>query len=303
MANTFQITVPDIGNFDSVEVIDVIVKIGDTIKKEDSLITVESDKASMDIPSTHEGKVTAINLKVGDKIKQGSNILVIELSASSDKSEKAENKTEIKSEVKKEVPTETITKKSNLTSTHETEVVVLGSGPGGYTAAFRAADLGKKVVLIERYGTLGGVCLNVGCIPSKALLHTAKVITDAEETAEHGVTFGAPKIDLEKIRHWKANDVVGKLTQGLGAMAKQRQVTVIQGVGELTSSHQIKVIMADGQIETIGFEHCIIAAGSQATKFPGIKDDPRIMDSTGALELKDIPKCLLIVGGLSLIHI
>jgi len=305
MANTFQITVPDIGNFDSVEVIDVIVKIGDTIKKEDSLITVESDKASMDIPSTHEGKVTAINLKVGDKIKQGSNILVIELSESSDKPQKSENKietkTEAKAEVKKEVPpqasAETITKKSSLTSTHETEVVVLGSGPGGYTAAFRAADLGKKVVLIERYSTLGGVCLNVGCIPSKALLHTAKVITDAEETAEHGVTFGAPKIDLEKIRHWKANDVVGKLTQGLGAMAKQRQVTVIQGVGEFTSSHQIKVTKADGQIETIGFEYCIIAAGSQSTKFPGIQEDPRIMDSTGALELKDIPKRLLIVGG------
>jgi len=305
MANTFQITVPDIGNFDSVEVIDVIVKIGDTIKKEDSLITVESDKASMDIPSTHEGKVTAINLKVGDKIKQGSNILVIELSESSDKPQKSENKietkTEVKAEVKKEVSPqaskETITKKSNLTSTYETEVVVLGSGPGGYTAAFRAADLGKKVVLIERYSTLGGVCLNVGCIPSKALLHTAKVITDAEETAEHGVTFGAPKIDLEKIRHWKANDVVGKLTQGLGAMAKQRQVTVIQGVGEFTSSHQIKVTKADGQIETIGFEHCIIAAGSQSTKFPGIQEDPRIMDSTGALELKDIPKRLLIVGG------
>ena len=305
MANTFQITVPDIGNFDSVEVIDVIVKIGDTIKKEDSLITVESDKASMDIPSTHEGKVTAINLKVGDKIKQGSNILVIELTEPSDKPQKAENKTEIKTEVKveakKEVspqaPTQTITKKSDVTSTHETEVVVLGSGPGGYTAAFRAADLGKKVVLIERYSTLGGVCLNVGCIPSKALLHTAKVITDAEETAEHGVTFGDPKIDLEKIRHWKANDVVGKLTQGLSAMAKQRQVDVIQGVGEFTTSHQIKVTKADGKIETVGFEHCIVAAGSQATKFPGVKDDPRIMDSTGALELKDIPKRLLIVGG------
>jgi len=305
MANTFQITVPDIGNFDSVEVIDVIVKIGDTIKKEDSLITVESDKASMDIPSAHEGKVTAINLKVGDKIKQGSNILVIELTEPSNKPQKAENKTEIKTEVKveakKEVspqaPTQTITKKSDVTSTHETEVVVLGSGPGGYTAAFRAADLGKKVVLIERYSTLGGVCLNVGCIPSKALLHTAKVITDAEETAEHGVTFGNPKIDLEKIRHWKANDVVGKLTQGLSAMAKQRQVDVIQGVGEFTTSHQIKVTKADGKIETVGFEHCIVAAGSQATKFPGVKDDPRIMDSTGALELKDIPKRLLIVGG------
>ena len=301
MANTFQITVPDIGNFDSVEVIEVIVKIGDMIKKEDSLITVESDKASMDIPSTHEGKVTSINLKVGDKVKQGSNILVIELSESTDKPQKVENKTEIKETAKKEVPpqapSETIAKKTDLTSTYETEVVVLGSGPGGYTAAFRAADLGKKVVLIERYSTLGGVCLNVGCIPSKALLHTAKVITDAEETAAHGVTFGEPNIDLEKIRNWKAQDVVGKLTQGLGAMAKQRQVTVIQGVGEFTTPHQIKVTKADGQIETVGFEHCIIAAGSQSTKFPGVQDDPRIMDSTGALELKDIPKRLLIVGG------
>jgi len=301
MANTFQITVPDIGNFDSVEVIEVIVKIGDMIKKEDSLITVESDKASMDIPSTHEGKVTSINLKVGDKVKQGSNILVIELSESTDKPQKVETKTETKETAKKEVPLqvalETIAKKTDVTSTHETEVVVLGSGPGGYTAAFRAADLGKKVVLIERYSTLGGVCLNVGCIPSKALLHTAKVITDAEETAAHGVTFGEPHIDLEKIRNWKAQDVVGKLTQGLGAMAKQRQVTVIQGVGEFITPHQIKVTKADGQIETVGFEHCIIAAGSQSTKFPGVQDDPRIMDSTGALELKDIPKRLLIVGG------
>ena len=301
MANTFQITVPDIGNFDSVEVIEVIVKIGDMIKKEDSLITVESDKASMDIPSTHEGKVTSINLKVGDKVKQGSNILVIELSESTDKPQKVETKTETKETAKKEVLPqgvfETIAKKPDVTSTHETEVVVLGSGPGGYTAAFRAADLGKKVVLIERYSTLGGVCLNVGCIPSKALLHTAKVITDAEETAAHGVTFGEPHIDLEKIRNWKAQDVVGKLTQGLGAMAKQRQVTVIQGVGEFTTPHQIKVTKADGQIETVGFEHCIIAAGSQSTKFPGVQDDPRIMDSTGALELKDIPKRLLIVGG------
>ncbi|QDD13315.1 dihydrolipoyl dehydrogenase [Candidatus Methylopumilus rimovensis] len=305
MANTFQITVPDIGNFDSVEVIDVIVKVGDIIKKEDSLITVESDKASMDIPSTHEGKVTSIDLKVGDKVKQGSNILVIELNESNAKPQKAETKNEMKSEVKADIKKESppkitsqaVTKKSDAVSTHETELVVLGSGPGGYTAAFRAADLGKKVILIERYDTLGGVCLNVGCIPSKALLHTAKVITEAEETAAHGVSFGEPYIDLEKIRHWKANDVVGKLTQGLSAMAKQRQVTVIQGVGEFTASHQIKVTKADGQTETIGFEHCIIAAGSQSTKFPGVKDDPRIMDSTGALELKDIPKRFLIVGG------
>jgi dihydrolipoamide dehydrogenase len=305
MANTFQITVPDIGNFDSVEVIDIIVKVGDTIKKEDSLITLESDKASMDIPSTHEGKVTSINLKVGDKVKQGSNILVLELNESNAKPQKAETPKEIKTETKvdikkespPEIPTQVVTKKSDVVSTHETEVVVLGSGPGGYTAAFRAADLGKKVILIERYETLGGVCLNVGCIPSKALLHTAKVITEAEETGHHGVSFGEPNINLEKIRHWKAHDVVGKLTQGLSAMAKQRQVTVIQGVGEFTTPHQIKVTKKDGQTETIGFEHCIIAAGSQSTKFPGVKDDPRIMDSTGALELKDIPKRFLIVGG------
>ena len=305
MANTFQITVPDIGNFDSVEVIDILVKVGDTIKKEDPLITLESDKASMDIPSSHEGKVTAINLKVGDKVKQGSNILVIELNESVVKPQKAETPKEVKAETKvetkKEAPqqavSQTVTKKSDVQSTHEAEVVVLGSGPGGYTAAFRAADLGKKVVLIERYSTLGGVCLNVGCIPSKALLHTAKVITEAEETALHGVSFGEPKIDLEKIRHWKANDVVGKLTQGLSAMAKQRGVTVLEGVGEFTTSHQIKVTKRDGQTETVGFEHCIIAAGSQSTKFPGVKDDPRIMDSTGALELKDIPKRFLIVGG------
>ena len=305
MANTFQITVPDIGNFDSVEVIDIIVKVGDTIKKEDSLITLESDKASMDIPSTHEGKVTSINLKVGDKVKQGSNILVLELNESNAKPQKAETPKEIKTETKvdikkespPEIPTQVATKKSDVVSTHETEVVVLGSGPGGYTAAFRAADLGKKVILVERYGTLGGVCLNVGCIPSKALLHTAKVITEAEESAHHGVSFGEPNINLEKIRHWKAHDVVGKLTQGLSAMAKQRQVTVIQGVGEFTTPHQIKVTKKDGQTETIGFEHCIIAAGSQSTKFPGVKDDPRIMDSTGALELKDIPKRFLIVGG------
>jgi len=305
MANTFQITVPDIGNFDSVEVIDIIVKVGDTIKKEDSLITLESDKASMDIPSTHEGKVTSINLKVGDKVKQGSNILVLELNESNAKPQKAETPKEIKTETKvdikkespPEIPTQVVTKKSDVVSTHETEVVVLGSGPGGYTAAFRAADLGKKVILIERYETLGGVCLNVGCIPSKALLHTAKVITEAEETGNHGVSFGEPNINLEKIRHWKAHDVVGKLTQGLSAMAKQRQVTVIQGVGEFTTPHQIKVTKKDGQTETIGFEHCIIAAGSQSTKFPGVKDDPRIMDSTGALELKDIPKRFLIVGG------
>ena len=178
-----------------------------------------------------------------------------------------------------------------------TDVVVLGSGPGGYTAAFRAADLGKKVVLIERYATLGGVCLNVGCIPSKALLHTAKVITEAEETAHHGVSFGAPKIDLEALKNWKNNDVVAKLTGGLAQMAKQREVTVVAGNGQFTSPKQIAVTGTDGAVTTINFENAIIAAGSQASQFPGAPDDARIMDSTGALKLDDIPKRLLVIGG------
>ncbi len=179
----------------------------------------------------------------------------------------------------------------------KTDVVVLGSGPGGYTAAFRAADLGKKVVLIERYATLGGVCLNVGCIPSKALLHTAKVITEAEETAHHGVSFSAPNIDLEALKNWKNNDVVAKLTGGLSQMAKQREVTVLVGNGQFTSPKQIAVTGADGAVTTINFENAIIAAGSQATKFPDAPDDARIMDSTGALQLDDIPKRLLVIGG------
>jgi dihydrolipoamide dehydrogenase len=178
-----------------------------------------------------------------------------------------------------------------------TQVVVLGSGPGGYTAAFRAADLGLKVVLIERYATLGGVCLNVGCIPSKALLHTAKVITEAEETAAHGVNFGAPNIDLAALKNWKNNDVVAKLTSGLSQMAKQREVTVVVGNGQFTSPKQITVTADDGAVTNINFENAIIAAGSQAIKFPNAPDDDRIMDSTGALKLDDIPKKLLVIGG------
>jgi dihydrolipoamide dehydrogenase len=302
MSNLVEVIVPDIGNFDSVDVIEVLVKIGDTVAKEDSLITLESDKASMDIPSSDAGVVKEIKVKVGDKIAKGSPILVLEAEAGS--------------AVQTEAPkAETVATPSPATASAPTpaapqgdndvtcEVVVLGSGPGGYTAAFRAADLGKKVVLIERYSTLGGVCLNVGCIPSKALLHTAKVITEAEETAHHGVTFGKPNVDLEQLRTWKANDVVGKLTGGLAAMAKQREVTVVQGLGKFTSPHQIAVTGADGKVTKVGFENAIIAAGSQATKFPGApidasgKTDERIMDSTGALALADVPKRMLVIGG------
>ena len=303
MSNLIEVIVPDIGNFDSVEVIEVLVKIGDIVAKEDSLITLESDKASMDIPSSDAGVVKEIKVQVGDKIAKGSPILVLETEAAS-ATQKESPKAEIskaeaasatpESQPAVSAPTPTAPKGDNDVTC---EVVVLGSGPGGYTAAFRAADLGKKVVLIERYSTLGGVCLNVGCIPSKALLHTAKVITDAEETEHHGVSFGQPNVDLEQLRTWKANDVVGKLTGGLFAMAKQREVTVIEGLGKFTSPNQIAVTGADGKVTKVGFENAIIAAGSQAAKFPGAPDDDRIMDSTGALALTDIPKRMLVIGG------
>ena len=304
-----EIKVPDIGNFDSVDVIDVLVKVGDTIAKEDSLITVESDKASMDIPAPQAGVVKELKIKVGDKVAKDSLILLLETDGvKNDAPESLQNKdsspvAEMIAEKAVENPvTAPIPAVATSGNDISNEVVVLGSGPGGYTAAFRAADLGKKVVLIERYATLGGVCLNVGCIPSKALLHTAKVITEAQETAHHGVSFGAPKVDLDTLRNWKANDVVGKLTGGLAAMAKGRGVTVVQGVGKFTSPNQIAVTLndgsaADGKVTTIGFEHAIIAAGSQATKFPGAPDDERIMDSTGALALADIPKRMLVIGG------
>jgi dihydrolipoamide dehydrogenase len=311
MSNLVDVLVPDIGNFDSVDVIEVLVKVGDELAFEDSLITVESDKASMDIPSPVAGIVKSVTVKVGDKVAKDSLLMQVESQAQAAKPAPA-------APAKAEAPAKSEpapapaaapqaaapVSAAPLASTNavpasdvHAEVVVLGSGPGGYTAAFRAADLGKKVVLIERYATLGGVCLNVGCIPSKALLHTAKVITEAEETAQHGVSFSSPNIDLEQLRHWKANDVVGKLTGGLAAMAKQRDVTVLQGLGKFTGPKQIAVTAADGKLTTVSFDYAIIAAGSQATKFPGAPADERIMDSTGALALADIPKRLLVIGG------
>ena len=313
MSNLVDVLVPDIGNFDSVDVIEVLVKVGDELALEDSLITVESDKASMDIPSPVAGIVKSVTVKVGDKVAKDSLLMQVESQAQAAKSAPAaaapapaKAEAPAKSEPapaaapQAAAPVSAAPLASNNAvpaSDVHAEVVVLGSGPGGYTAAFRAADLGKKVVLIERYATLGGVCLNVGCIPSKALLHTAKVITEAEETAQHGVSFSSPNIDLEQLRHWKANDVVGKLTGGLAAMAKQRDVTVVQGLGKFTGPNQIAVTAADGKLTTVSFDYAIIAAGSQATKFPGAPADERIMDSTGALALADIPKRLLVIGG------
>ncbi len=308
MSNLIEVLVPDIGNFDSVDVIEVLVKVGDSIAKEDSLITVESDKASMDIPASQAGVVKEVKVKVGDKIAKGSLILLLGAETSvaapspqpvSHEGRGAKPTSTTPSPSMREGQGEGVTAKLNPLGANDinTAVVVLGSGPGGYTAAFRAADLGLKVVLIERYSTLGGVCLNVGCIPSKALLHMAKVITEAEETAHHGVSFSAPNIDLDALRNWKSDDVVAKLTGGLSQMAKQREVTVVQGLGKFTSPNQIAVTAEDGKITTIGFENAIIAAGSQAIKFPNAPDDARIMDSTGALKLDDIPKRLLVIGG------
>jgi dihydrolipoamide dehydrogenase len=307
MSQLVEVVVPDIGNFDSVDVIEVLVAVGDTIDKEDSLVTVESDKASMDIPSSHAGVVKELKIAVGDKVAKGSLILLLEsaaaASAETKPAEPAPAATPAPApapaavtnpETKAAAPQAAVATGNNDVTC---QVMVLGSGPGGYTAAFRAADLGLKVVLVERYPTLGGVCLNVGCIPSKALLHTAKVITEAEETESHGLTFGKPAIDLDKLRNWKSNDVVNKLTGGLAQMAKARGVTVVTGLGKFTSPNQIAVTATDGKTTLVGFDNAIIAAGSQATKFPGAPDDDRIMDSTGALALADIPGRMLVVGG------
>jgi dihydrolipoamide dehydrogenase len=306
MSQLVEVKVPDIGNFDSVDVIEVLVKPGDVIAREDSLITLESDKASMDIPSSHAGTVKEIKVKVGDKVAKDSLILLLEVQnlgvtdqapASPPPPAAAPAPAEKISAPIASADLPLPAASFSGTSDIQTEVLVLGAGPGGYTAAFRAADLGKKVVLVERYASLGGVCLNVGCIPSKALLHAAKVVTEAEEMAAHGINFGRPVIALSKLREWKQKEVVDKLTGGLVQLAKQRNVQVVHGLGKFTASNQLQVVDAEGKTTTIGFENAIIAAGSQASKIPNVPEDPRIMDSTGALLLEDIPNRLLVIGG------
>jgi dihydrolipoamide dehydrogenase len=289
MAGT-EVKVPDIGDFKEVEVIEVLVKPGDAVTKEQSLVTLESDKATMEIPSPGAGVVKEIRLKVGDKVSKGSAILVLEERASSPKPEapKAPTPPAAPSPLNKGATT---TGAADI----ECDVAVLGAGVGGYSAAFRAADLGLKVVLIERYPTLGGVCLNVGCIPSKALLHTVAVMDAARDLSHHGISFGEPKVDLEALRAFKAK-VVGKLTGGLAGMAKARKVTVLTGIGSFENSNVLSVLK-DGKKTTVKFASAIIAAGSQAAKLPFLPDDPRIVDSTGALELRSKPKRLLVLGG------
>jgi dihydrolipoamide dehydrogenase len=291
--STIEAKVPDIGDFKDVEVIEVHVQAGDQLAAEDPMITLESDKASMEVPAPEAGTVKEMRVKAGDRVSEGDLILVLETEAAEER--KAGPKQPEKKEEKPKqaaAPTKAQAGRGDI----QAEVLVLGSGPGGYTAAFRAADLGKKVVLVERYPTLGGVCLNVGCIPSKALLHAAKVIAEAREMGEHGLSFARPEIDLDKLADWK-DGVVQRLTGGLAGLAKQRKVQVVQGVGKFVSANQLEV--ADANVTTIvGFEQAIIATGSEAIFLPFIpKDDPRVMDSTGALELDDVPERLLVLGG------
>ncbi len=305
-----EIKVPDIGDFKDIPVIEILVKPGDTVEKEDSLLTLESDKATMEVPSTHSGVVKEIRVKVGDKVSQGSTILLLESAAAAQTAPKPGGQPAEPAAATAAAPAPSAsgtapgqTVRQALTSTlasldadFHADVLVLGAGPGGYTAAFRAADLGKKVVLVERYASLGGVCLNVGCIPSKALLHAARVIADANEMGHFGVTFGAPKTDLGKLRGWK-DGIVSKLTKGLAGLAKARKVTVVEGKAQFTSPQTLAVETKEGR-KVVSFDNCIIAAGSQSARIPGFPyDDPRLIDSTGALLLEDIPKRLLIIGG------
>lgn len=286
-----EVKVPDIGDFDSVPVVSIMVEIGDTVAVEDPLIELESDKATMEVPSPAAGVVKEIKVAEGDNVSEGSLILVLD-------GAEAETAAEVPAEAEAPAAPTAVAPTGTASGTGDVhaEVVVLGSGPGGYTAAFRAADLGKKVVLIEKDSSLGGVCLNVGCIPSKALLHGAKVITEAEEMAHFGVKFSKPEVDIDALRGWKES-VVNQLTGGLKGLAKARKVQVVNGYGTFTGPNMIEVDN-DGAKSTVSFDQCIVAAGSEPVTLPFIPhDDPRVIDSTGALELEDIPERLLVLGG------
>ena len=305
---TVEIRVPDIGDFTDVPVIEVLAKAGDAVKVDDSLVTLESDKATMDVPSTAAGVVKSVAVKVGDKVSEGSVVVVLEAAASAAPAKPAPAPAKAATAAapaavpaRAAAPTAASAFQGKVDV--ECEMLVLGAGPGGYSAAFRAADLGMKTVIVERYATLGGVCLNVGCIPSKALLHVAAVVDETASLAEHGVSFGKPQIDLAKLRGWK-DKVVGKLTGGLAGMAKARKVEVVRGVGQFLDPHHLEVEVTEGsgQAKTgakkvVRFDKAIIAVGSQVVRLPFIPDDPRVLDSTSALDLEAVPKRLLVIGG------
>ncbi|WP_025099859.1 dihydrolipoyl dehydrogenase [Burkholderia sp. A1] len=299
-----EVKVPDIGDFKEIPVIEVLVKAGDTVEKEQSLVTLESDKATMDVPSSEAGVVKEVKVKVGDNVSEGTLIVVLEGSADAAKpAEKAPEAPAAKpAEKAAEKPAEKAAPAAapqagsySGSADIECDMLVLGSGPGGYSAAFRAADLGMKTVLVERYSVLGGVCLNVGCIPSKALLHTALVLDEAAALAHHGISFGKPEIDLDKLRDFKSG-VVKQLTTGLAGMAKARKVEVVTGIGSFVDPNHLEVQVEGGK-KVVKFKQAIIAAGSQAVKLPFMPDDPRVIDSTGALELRQLPKRMLVIGG------
>ena len=316
MANTVNIQVPDLGGASDVEIIDILVAVGDQVVAEDSLITLESDKASMDIPAPQAGTIAAISVAVGDTVNEGDLIVELESAAAEspnnsdastsatepvaadtidDQQDDSANDQAVESDDATSSPP-SASKANTEKADRHAPLVVIGSGPGGYTAAFRAADLGLEVTLIERYSALGGVCLNVGCIPSKALLHSAAVISEAREMEKHGISFGQPKIDVDKLRGFKES-VIGQLTGGLAGMAKARKVTVVQGYAKFTSANSLSIEGTDGT-STLSFDKAIIAAGSRVTVLPMFEtDDPRVIDSTGALELREVPKTMLIVGG------
>src|SRR5499427_3869228 len=292
--SVIEVRVPDIGDFRDVPIIEVAVKSGDQIKAEDRLITLESDKASMDVPSPSAGTVKEVNVKVGDKVSAGSLILMLTtgVAGAAPAPQPAAR-----------APAAALPTPSPIAARHTgaadvaCDMLVLGAGPGGYSAAFRSADLGMNTVLVERYPTLGGVCLNVGCIPSKALLHTAAVIDEVREMAAHGISYSSPQIDLDKLRSHKEK-VVGRLTGGLAGMAKARKVIVLEGIGCFLDPHHLEVVPKNGAgRKVVKFDRAIIAAGSQAIKLPFIPDDPRVVDSTGALELRQLPKSMLVIGG------
>ncbi|HUL18805.1 MAG TPA: dihydrolipoyl dehydrogenase [Steroidobacteraceae bacterium] len=297
---TLELRVPDIGNFTDVAVVDVLVKPGDVVELESPLVTLETDKASMDVPATAAGRITEVLLRRGDKVSRDSLIARLEPTAAAPAASQSAPAPAAAAEgagdtVRMPAPEPGRAARASESFTRTAQLLVLGSGPGGYTAAFRAADLGLKVTLVERWQELGGVCLNVGCIPSKALLHAAKVIEDAEEMAGRGIAFGEPTIDRAKLRTWKGQ-VVGKLTGGLKVLAKQRKVEVLRGSGRFVSPNVLEVMGASGS-ERIQFEQCIIAAGSEPVRLGGLPQDPRILDSTDALELPQFAGGLLVIGG------
>ncbi|WP_027865177.1 dihydrolipoyl dehydrogenase [Massilia alkalitolerans] len=320
--STVEVKVPNIGDFKDVEIIELLVKPGDTIKVDQSLVTVESDKASMEIPSTNAGVVKEIKVKVGDKVNEGSLLLMVEESGAgaAPAASSADTKPAAQIGAQAVAPTAAAAPTDSYAPAHpapaatpsaapapgaasysgpvdiECEMMVLGAGPGGYSAAFRAADLGMNTVLVEKYATLGGVCLNVGCIPSKALLHVAHIMDETAHMADLGVSFAKPDVDIDKLRAYK-DGVIKKMTGGLNFMAKARKVNVVQGVGSFLSPNHIEVTAADGSKKVVKFAKAIIAAGSSVVKLPFVPEDPRIVDSTGALELRQVPKRMLVIGG------